>query len=94
MPDLPRTNNDLEHYLARLGTMSDEPLGERVHLPVWLYADLFVSSLWLPPATVTSPAMTFISQISLAGVPCAMNWIIARRYDVIAIASVNLLKRI
>lgn len=93
VPDLPRTNNGLEHYLVRPGTLSDEQPGERVLRPVWLYADLFVSSLWLLHATITSPAMTFVSRIFRAGVLCAMNWTIARRYGVIALASVNLLKR-
>jgi hypothetical protein len=91
VPNLPRTNNDLEHYFG--SARHDERLGERVLLPVWLYVDLFVSSLWLLPATIASLAMTFVSRTLLAGEPCAMNWTIAKRYDVIALASVNLLKR-
>lgn len=93
VPDLPRTNNDLEHYLVRLGTLSDEQPGERVLLLAWLYAALFVSLRWLLPATSNSAAITFVSRIFLAGVPCATNWIIGRRYGVIALASVHLLKR-
>jgi hypothetical protein len=41
LPDLPRTNNELEQYLAQHTTMNDERPGENRLPRAWWYAELF-----------------------------------------------------
>jgi hypothetical protein len=69
--DLPRTNNELEQYLAPLVIMSGERREENKPLQQWSYVEPFG---WLPlllPACIPSLGESCAQLISRDGMPCA-----------------------
>jgi len=73
LADLPRTNNELEHYLARYAIMNDERPGESRRLQVWSSVELCGWSHPLLPICMPFLAQSFAHQTLPNGVPCKAN---------------------
>ena len=75
LADLPRTNNELEHFLAQHATMNDGRAGENKRPQGWSscgavrvvasVASRLASFFW---------DQSFVRPISPNGVPCGANW--------------------
>ena len=73
IPDLPRTNNELEQYLAQHAITNGERPGESRRHQAWSDVSLFASWPPLLPVCILLLDQSFVRPISPDGVPCAAN---------------------